>query len=477
MKKTGKILTTFVLVFTLLWSLASCGANDVITPDNWDLDEETSTKPVTLKFTHIWPEHDETFDIICDDFTRKYPNVTIQKNVKNYSNIATSLSTSWGSSQFPDVSYYWTHSMTSLVNGEAQMAADLTDIYYEVHKDEFINDGDCFVSGKINGKYYNVPFRATGFVIYYNKTLFDTLGLSVPKNLEEFETLLAEIREKTDLTPLACWGAAGTYSYIGQTLNVYYEILSGKASDPNYRTDRLTLSDTDIDNQAYICEKVRRWTNKGYFGSNPLAGGTESVERMFLNDQCAMAMLNNNSLEVIQAEMESEVGCFSLPGFSLMENPTAGYVSGGYDGFFISNASKNKAWALRFLEYLNSAEVQQLFADNEGSIMSRKNIEYADDLQQQIADCMASVGIYGAFPDYSLSTAASSSSLSVNQYTVNKNGSFTDCRALLQAAYNSKVNSVTDSMLNPQGLSMLQPTYTVDTEKRDAYMAWIRSDE
>ena len=157
-----------------------------------------------------------------------------------------------------------------------------------------------------------------------------------------------------------------------------------------------------------------------------------------------------------------------------MENSEAGFVSGGYDGFFISQSSKNKAWALKFLEYLNSREVQQLFADNEGSVMSRTDVTYDSALQRSVAKSMANVGIMGTHPDYVLSEAASASSIALNNYTVSKSGSLDEAQKRLRVVYNDLVTSVTDSMLNYPALTMIDPQYTVNQAAVDKYIEWLK---
>ena len=456
MKLLKKLLSLAICSVMAVSVFAGCGGNESVS-DNWE-DTSNTGKEVTLKFTHIWSEHAKTFTKICNDFMDMYPNVRVQTNVKSYSNIDTAITSSWGTSQFPDVCFYWVHAAKTLVNEDVTMAADLTDVYYEKYKENLIGNGECMSSGAIKGKTYIVPFRATGFVIYYNADLFGELGLEVP----------------TTIVPLSCWGATGTYSYIGAALSNYMDIISGKADDPNYKTGRLKYTDADFEREAYVYEKVRNWTKAGYFGSNPLAGSTESVESDFINGSCAMAMLNNNSLAAIQSEMDVNVGCISIPGFSSMENPGAGYVSGGYDGFFISPTSKNKAWALKFLEYLNSKEVQQLFADNEGSVMSRKEVTYGNALQRSVAASMANVGIMGTHPDYVLSEAASASSVALNNYTVSKSGSLQKAQGLLKVLYDDRVTSVTDTMLNYPALSMIDPQYTLNQAAVDKYIEWLK---
>ena len=175
MKLLKKLLSLAICSVMAVSVFAGCGGNESVS-DNWE-DVSNTEKEVTLKFTHIWSEHAKTFKKICNDFMAMYPNVRVQTNVKSYSNIDTAITSSRGTSQFPDVCFYWVHAAKTLVNEDVTMAADLTDIYYEKNKENLIGDGECMSSGAIKGKTYIVPFRATGFVIYYNADLFGELGL------------------------------------------------------------------------------------------------------------------------------------------------------------------------------------------------------------------------------------------------------------------------------------------------------------
>lgn len=477
MKFIKKVLC-FVLClvcFATVFLAAGCGANNDDTPTDWG--NVDNTKTVKLKFTHIWSEHEDTLDQICRNFEKLHPNVEIAISMKTYSNIDSSITSSWGSSQFPDVCFYWVQSASVLVNEDVQMAEDITDVYYELYKDDMIGDGASMSTGAVDGRMYVAPFRATGFVIYYNADMFEELQLEVPTTIEELENAMKVIKEqKEGITPLACWGSSGTYSYLPAALASYMDILSGKATDPNYDCGRLEMDDADFERSALCYEKVRKWTKAGYFGSNPLAGNTESVESEFLNEGCAMAILNNNSLAAIQSSMTAKVGCFSIPGFSTMADSQAGYVSGGYDGFFISRNSKNKEWALEFLKYLFSEEAQQLFADQEGSIMARKNVTYTDELQREVAHSMENVGLLGAHADYSLSTTATASSIALVSYMVNsKNGGTVEAaKELVKQVYEDHKKSILDEMLNYPPLTMYKPQYTLNETSLAPYLEWLK---
>ena len=73
--------------------------------------------------------------------------------------------------------------------------------------------------GKIGEGHYNVPFRATGFVIYYNKTVFNEYGWAQPESLEEFEQLLSDIlAADLGVTPLKTYGTNGTFMFMWKAL-------------------------------------------------------------------------------------------------------------------------------------------------------------------------------------------------------------------------------------------------------------------
>ncbi|MBQ2712578.1 MAG: carbohydrate ABC transporter substrate-binding protein [Clostridia bacterium] len=482
-QKRGLIVGVAVLLVLVILGIVIFGSGGNSDPgnnppdDGWE-DIDITNKKIDINFLHIWPEHAKSFEQIVANFEKNNPNINVNIQSSTYSSIDSSLQGAYNGGKVPDVFFYWTHGVSQWVNQDLKLAEDITDIYYNVHKNEFISDGDCFISGQLNNRYYNVPFRATGFVIYYNKTLFEEYGWEKPNTLEEFEALLQQITEDSDLTPLHLWGVAGTFLYARTSLIAYADVISGRASDPNYRTGRLTQDDAYLDLLAEIYEKVRDWGGiKKYFGGSPLGSSTEGAEQALLNGECAMAMLNNNSLGVLQAESEDEFGVFSFPAPAMMNDPSAGYVHGGYYGFCLSALSspEKKAAALKFLEYLCGDEAMQLFANNEGSIMARKSVTYTDPLQQDVAKSMRRAGVMGTFPQYKGSEATGGIGQSISSYCSGNSGSLERARELALNEYNSTVLDVTDTIMNPEKFQMIEPTYTVNQEELDKFIAWLRT--
>lgn len=52
---------------------------------------------------------------------------------------------------------------------------------------------------------------------------------------------------------------------------------------------------------------MRLWNSKGVFGDAALAGGEDASEKLFIDGECLMAMLNNNLLNEITEQAEFEV--------------------------------------------------------------------------------------------------------------------------------------------------------------------------
>ena len=74
---------------------------------------------------------------------------------------------------------------------------DLVDRFNEGMLDAFI----------IDGKLWGFPYAdASASVFYYNKTLFDELGIKPPKNYQEFLKISKIIKEKKGIQPVIFQG-------------------------------------------------------------------------------------------------------------------------------------------------------------------------------------------------------------------------------------------------------------------------------
>ena len=454
--------------------------------DDWgdDDDPAVTEEPITLRVMHYWPECASAFDTIAENFNKIYPNITIEYSTSDYNNMMSALNTAWLGGTMPDVFSYWSHQMRDiLIEGEDFMAADLTD--------QFMNDED-FMSrfqnnrawelGKIGEGHYNVPFRATGFVIYYNKTVFDEYGWDQPQTLEEFEQLLSDIlAADLGVTPLNTYGTNGTFMFMWKGLFAYYDVLSGRNTDENYLTGRISQDSTDLNAYAAAMDKLSDWTSQGVFGDAPLAGGEDASEKSFIDGECLMAMLNNNLLYEIDEQADFEVGVMTLPApeaFNSIEgyDSTCGYSYGGYDGFCISSASSGtkKQAAKKFMDYLLSDDAQQVFSDNTLSVMANKNVVYGNALQSEMMETMKFTALYDYVPDYNTTSSYNSTGEKISYYAAG-NSSYGTSLEIVTDRYAQLQKALKNGMYNNPPKDIIQSTYTKDTQKIENFLNWCKA--
>lgn len=479
-----KLVACAIAVSMCFACFAFVGCKGGSTPnDDWGEDDPpTPTEPVTIRVMHYWPECAEAFDEIAENFTKENPSIKVEYSTSDYNNMMSALNTAWLGSTMPDVFSYWSHQMREiLIEGEDFMAADLTE--------QFMND-EAFMSrfknerawelGKIGEGHYNVPFRATGFVIYYNKTVFNEYGWAQPESLEEFEQLLSDILAADfGVTPLKTYGTNGTFMFMWKALFAYYDVLSGMSSDENYLTGRISQDETDWNAYAAAMDKLRLWNSKGVFGDAALAGGEDASEKLFIDGECLMAMLNNNLLNEITEQAEFEVGVMTLPAPEIFNSldgydSTYGYSYGGYDGFCISSSSTKKSAAKKFVEYLLSDEAQQIFSDSTLSIMANKNVTYANEVQQEMVETMTFTALYDYVPDYNTTSSYNSIGDKISYYSSGSNSHGTGVE-IMKERYEQLKKALKNLMYNNPAKEIIPSTYTRSSANIESYSGWCKA--
>ena len=479
-----KLVACAIAVSMCFACFAFVGCKGGSTPnDDWGEDDPpTPTEPVTIRVMHYWPECAEAFDEIAENFTKENPSIKVEYSTSDYNNMMSALNTAWLGGTMPDVFSYWSHQMREiLIEGEDFMAADLTE--------QFMND-EAFMSrfknerawelGKIGEGHYNVPFRATGFVIYYNKTVFNEYGWAQPESLEEFEQLLSDIlAADLGVTPLKTYGTNGTFMFMWKALFAYYDVLSGMSSDENYLTGRISQDETDWNAYAAAMDKLRLWNSKGVFGDAVLAGGEDASEKLFIDGECLMAMLNNNLLNEITEQAEFEVGVMTLPAPKIFNSldgydSTYGYSYGGYDGFCISSSSTKKSAAKKFVEYLLSDEAQQIFSDSTLSIMANKNVTYANEVQQEMVETMTFTALYDYVPDYITTSSYNSIGDKISYYSSGSNSHGTGAE-IMEERYEQLKKALKNLMYNNPAKEIIPSTYARSSANIESYSDWCKA--
>ena len=185
MKKIPRI-TAFVLAITLLLSLSGCGATDGKTHlklQIWDVAQRDSMQA------------------ICDAYTAKNPDVTIEVQVTSWNEYWTKLEAAAESNTMPDI--FWMHTNQILYYSDFGMLADVTDLYEDVEPNYYENHFSEISSGNAqgsNGRMYGVPKDKDNIFLVYNREMFDAAGVAYPDDTWTWDDLTAASAQIYDKT-------------------------------------------------------------------------------------------------------------------------------------------------------------------------------------------------------------------------------------------------------------------------------------
>ncbi|MCF7931633.1 MAG: extracellular solute-binding protein [Acholeplasmataceae bacterium] len=418
---------------------------------------------ITLRFLHIWPEHQESLNKIANDFTILNPDIIIETTIVPFNEVDTVLNSAVYGGTVPDVFFQWTHQIDSWARDGVPL--DLTPYLDAEWINEFTNGEDLLEMGRYEGDIYNIPFRSTGFLVLYNKTFFEQNGYNVPESIQEFDQLMQQMTVQ-GIVPLSVYGSVGgTFSQIVDVYNKYRDIQTGAVTDPNYITARLMpdavystqngFTQIIDDSSVRILQKVKGYRDRGYVPQAVNGMGREDAMNRFIDQRSPMILANNNELGILRQGLPDnvEIGAFAIPGPAGVEER---YFFGGLDGFSVSSATRYPAEAVAFVKYLTSLSVQQAFSDSEKSIMVNKGVVYTDPQQSMIAEEMADVGKYIVKPDYQAGQYGDlSASAMANYLGGTYSGSANDLMLYM-------INNA-DKALKDAGLTFIEPVYDRQT--------------
>ena len=174
------------IVSTIAVVAAACGSTSTATnPAN-----QTGTLTVWL-MNGSAPQ--SVVDGVNADFKAKYPNVTVNVEIQQWSDVTTKLDTAFGGSAPPDVM-----ELGNTLVAKYAAAGALADISGQ--KSSFENSGTWLQSltdsCTFNGKLYCVPYYAGSRAIIYRKDMFDAAGVSVPTSMDDLLTVGQKLMAK-----------------------------------------------------------------------------------------------------------------------------------------------------------------------------------------------------------------------------------------------------------------------------------------
>jgi multiple sugar transport system substrate-binding protein len=228
-----------------------------------------------------------------------------------------------------------------------------------------------------DGHYYFVPFDYYPWAVFYSKSLWSSKGYTAPTTWDQF-IALAKKMKGDGLIPIAFtdkdgWPAMGTFDYLNMRMNGYQFHIDLMRTGQGWSSSQV----------AAVFDQWRElipYYSPGFLGLTWQEGANQ-----LLNKQAGMMVLGLDQIGTIfTGSNADDLGFFAFPEI----DPSHGQdsVEAPIDGFMMSRSPKNRAGAVKLLEYLGTATAQQTWlGSNPADIATANGVDTSKYTKPQTA--------------------------------------------------------------------------------------------
>ncbi len=335
----------------------SSGEDDTpeTTADGGDDTTETTVAPgeeVTLTVWSWRTEDEDAYNAIFDVYEAANPGVTVEFVAfvnTDYNNI---LSTGLTGEGGPDVAQLRAYGgVQPLIE-----AGQLVPLDGEIDLSSFTDNALKAATGQSDGRVYGAPFAYQAFAAYYNKAIFDELGLSEPTTWDEWIATLDAL-EAGGYIPISApaadnWMLAIIHDTIGAPR------YGGQAFEAAILAGEKDFTDADYVASIGLMQDLQQ-----YLPDDVVGVSYDDARTLFITEQAGIFI--GGSFEVgfwRDNGPDLDLGVFAVPAppDSLAPASTVGWMDGSYGVNALSD-SPDAAKAL--VEWMGSPEFGQLFTE------------------------------------------------------------------------------------------------------------------
>ncbi len=344
--------------------------------------------PRTVTWLHIWGAGVEREQITRSIalFEAANPDIKVEEIILDAATWQPKLLQLLSGDSPPDVFLWYPGPKTwDLVN--LGVIAPITEVWDGYGLDDLIPLG-LKAEVTYQGEQWNLPWGYHPTVVYYNKRLFDRLGLSVPTTIREFEAVCDAIK------------AAGVYPLVsgasGRWRTAYpVELLVGSLAGPEFY-DGLTSMKISWDNAVMraVYEIWQRWVGKAFWYPDILARKWSESLSLLLNSEGAMLILGTYGTPLLEAagwRLGEDFDAFLFP----HENPTVPLtLTGPFDTWCMAAKAPHPEEAQRLLAFLATVEPQTMRAIYHGGLACNRYVTSYNKIGVMVRDAINSGAIF-----------------------------------------------------------------------------------
>jgi raffinose/stachyose/melibiose transport system substrate-binding protein len=339
---------------TALLTLAAC-TGTTGSPDDADGGDGASDGgPVEIRYLIEEQEDADALALIegrLDEFEAQNDGVTVNLQTAPIDSMRSVLQTQLRSGEGPDVFRWGSGPSFGGALIEAGLVMDLTEAYEE-------NGWEVYDFAKeqvtVDGKIYGIPGEPETIGVFYNKDVFDNLGIAEPTTLEELDQAAAAAKE-AGFVPFAVSNQEGWQG--GHLLSM--ALSSRIGSD---RLQALIAGEESWNSPDVVAalQQWKDWQTAGYLTEFPTSIDYDSGTALFLSGEAAMIPNGTWFADAIVADADFEAGYIPFP----TEDGQGFFTAGLGSGQWVSAQTEHPEESIALLDFLASEEQGQWVVEN-----------------------------------------------------------------------------------------------------------------
>ncbi|MEY8654506.1 ABC transporter substrate-binding protein [Brachybacterium paraconglomeratum] len=305
----------------------------------------------------------EAISALIDAFEKANPGITVTLEQRSVDDHKTAMRQAAGTDLVPDIYWYWEGSGLGGELIDVGMSKDLSDVYAEKGWEERFTPASLAGITQYGG-FHGVPWTLQGEGLYYSKELFEQAGVTEEPTTYEELVGAAEKLLAAGITPIEFGGTVNWH--VMRLLDSLLETTCGAEL-----ADSLNTGDGDWSAEPAVTEaftELKTWGDT-YFNEGYMGISNDDSSQLFFSGQAAMALEGTwfNASVVANGMDPATLGVFPFP-------TGTDRLYGFGEAFYVSETTEKIDAAVAFLDFLTSAEGQEIAGTAWGAISVNKDV-------------------------------------------------------------------------------------------------------
>lgn len=354
MKKLLISLLIIICIVSILFIGTGCKVKTATT------EEVSATEAGGVTAINFWTDAGQTDKwprSFISDFENKNPNIKIIVSTQNEENLKDILRPSIASGKEKlDMSFWWATPGWTGVLAKDGLLADLTPLYEKYKWSDFLVDTSGY---KVNNKYYSLTTDWWAFpFVFYNKEIFNKVGVAVPNNINEFFDISKKILDAGYIPMVA--GNKDKWPVNAIWCNILLRVIGVEKQNKYYKSawpggdSSVNWTDPSVVESFKILKELV--DNKVFQDGVNSIDDTAALS-MFANGKAAMWMSGTWGPDMIKGAGKIDFDVFNFP--IIKDNIPMALIVSPSNAVVVPKYAENKLDAIgKFLDYYVSKEAQ-----------------------------------------------------------------------------------------------------------------------